>query len=354
MGNKQGKDDNGDQPQHNVAKTVGSAKSTLSDRLQHNVDTVTSLNSSTMPTPEIDCQPLPASPPPPPPPSSLSVPLLPPPPPPPPPLPLPLPLQSVHRPRGVADMEIKAHCEKIKRILGTSRSSQMDLVSIEKVITSDDESIMYECFGSIVAIAQNCAPLEGNVLDDYLITCHAMRMNQPNVASKFTLLMTQARELIEELIVPADGMGTKASFVLQRSTSTMLLPPSRRLGNNSSKDVLENAVTPKLTKLSSSQKLVDSAENSLNCSQHSTDYGFLDLSVHFASPGVSQHGGMSRHINIVTAMQQQYDVARAELTSLDIQTGTPSSVTPTTTVGPPSFLVTTVMVPNTLGQGTSK
>ena len=366
MGNKQGgRGEGGDFDNQRttklreVANSVSPVEITLHDRLQNNGTTVASSNSST--SPEILQQSsllpslsVPVQPPPPPTTTTLSVIVQPPPPPPPsPPPPPPIRRPSGQRPRGVADMEIKGHCEKIKRFVGASRLSQMDLLQTEKVTTVDDESIMYECFVSIVQIAQNCAPLDGSVLDDYLITCHALRMNQPNLASKFALLMSQARELIEELIVPADGMGTTASLILQRSTSSLLLPPSRRPGNDSSKDQLECAVIPKLTKMISSQQLVDDAEKSLNCSQHSTDYGFLDLSAHFASPGVSQHG-MSRHAVVVTAMQHQYDVARAELDDVDHYTRLTSSSVLPTAVGPPTIQVTTVIVPNTLGQGTSK
>ena len=232
------------------------------------------------------------------------------------------------------------------------------VLQLDIIITFNDESIIYECFVSIIQIAQNCAPLDGSVLDDYLITCHAMRMNQPNLASKFALLMTQARELIEELIVPADGMGTKASLVLQRSTSSLLLPPSRRSGKDSTnKDSLgSDSVIPKLTKMTTAPQLVKDLENFLNCSQHSTDYGFLDLSAHFASPGISQHGS-SQHgmADAITAMKHQYDVARAELAAVDNRTESsniPSSSIPPT-VGPPTIRVTTIIVPNTLGQGTS-
>ena len=122
------------------------------------------------------------------------------------------------RPRGVADMEIKSHCEQIKRIIGTSRLSQKeDLTTTPSNISSSDESVIYECFGCIVAIAQNSPPLEKSTLDDYLITCHSIRKNQPKCANNVSLLMSQAKALIEALVVPVNNDTYKVPLLLRFS-----------------------------------------------------------------------------------------------------------------------------------------
>ena len=120
------------------------------------------------------------------------------------------------RPLGVADMEIKSHCEKLKRIIGTSRlSCQSNAAGVNIVVSSSDESVVYECFSSIVAIAQNAAPLEKNTLDDFLMTCHSIRTKQPKLADKVTLLMTQAKTLIEDLVAISN---TPATCITQPSS----------------------------------------------------------------------------------------------------------------------------------------
>jgi len=140
------------------------------------------------------------------------------------------------RPRGVADMEIKSHCEKIKRIIGTSRLSQVhsSISTSNIVLSSSDETVVYECFGNIVAIAQCSSSLEQGTLDDFLITCDALRRKQTKYANKITLLMSQAKASLEALVVPFDNDTHETSAVIQPSTDIVLLsqpppPPSSPL-----------------------------------------------------------------------------------------------------------------------------
>ena len=108
------------------------------------------------------------------------------------------------RPRGVADMEIKSHCEQIKRIVGTSRLSNVDLTisTSDIILSSNDESVVYESFGNIIAIAQFSSSLEQGTLDDFHLTCDALRRKQPSCANKVGLLMSQAKASIEALVLP--------------------------------------------------------------------------------------------------------------------------------------------------------
>jgi len=163
-------------------------------------------------------------------------------------------------------MEIKSHCEKIKRIIGTSRLSNAELTISGLVLSSSDESVVYECFGSIVAIAQNSAPLEQNTLDDFLITCHSIRRNQPKLADKVALLMSQAKTLIEDLVVTTVS-DTQATGANQPST------------------IIESSVP-------SSKNVSDSGNSSVS------------------SVVLSQHGTMSTTTVFLQDMLHQYDLAR--------------------------------------------
>ena len=210
------------------------------------------------------------------------------------------------RPRGVADMEIKSHCEKIKRIVGTSRLSQKeDLTITPSVISSNDESVIYECFGCIVAIAQNSPPLEKSTLDDYLITCHSIRKNQPKCANNVTLLMSQAKALIEALVVPVNNGTTPGTSAIQPPLIIGLSPNDGNVNGND-------------------------------------------------GMALSQHGKITITSDLLQEMRQQYALARAACTEpVEVSSGLPAATTlmgvndtvlpvPVVRSGPPPIQVTTV------------
>ena len=213
-------------------------------------------------------------------------------------------------------MEIKSHCEKIKRIVGTSRWSQKEehnaTSALDIVLSSSDESVVYECFGTIVAIAQNSAPLENNTLGDFLTTCHSIRKNQPTLAGKVALLMSQANTLIEDLVTPVVS-GTQA-------TGLPLQPATIALS------------------ISSSQNKSD------NDGYRSSSSGVV----------LSQHGTMSTTPVFLQDMLHKYDLARAatgatssgkestEPLVMMSNSNTASPMQEVRSAGPPSIQITTV------------
>ena len=220
------------------------------------------------------------------------------------------------RPLGVADMEIKSHCEQIKRIIGTSRLSQMNsTISTSTIIlSSSDESVVYECFGSIVAIAQCTSSLEQGTLNDFLVTCDALRRKQPKYANKVSLLMSQAKAAIEALVELSDSD--------KQGTSAVIHPSTHIVSSNLS------VLSPPSSSSSSSSS---------------------------PSPVLSQHGTTSSTSDFLQEILRQYEFARAcESNLTDISPGVPS---PTATLmgvndtalpvsvvrsGPPPIQTTTV------------
>lgn len=200
---------------------------------------------------------------------------------------------------------LKAAEEKIIHLAKTikslvpppSESKQSDTA------TSGNEEKVNNCFKDIIDIAKKTNGLDGSVLNEVLVACNAVRINNPLLASKLTYVSQTAKKMVEErtagtedLSAPTDSsmtsslnstklgmLGIRGSTLGAQSTFVTQVPRESSRSNMKLQKLTSDGLPP----LKDFKKKGDFADGS----QHSVDFGFFDLSVHDRS-GMPEWNGV--------------------------------------------------------------
>jgi hypothetical protein len=168
---------------------------------------------------------------------------------------------------------------------------------------SGHEEKVNNCFKDIIDIAKKTNGLDGSVLNEVLVACNALRINNPLLASKLTYISQTAKKLVEERTAGTEDLGAATDSSITSSLNStklgMLGVKGLTLGAQSTYVTQipreSSRTNMKLQKLTSDglpplkdfKKKGDFADGS----QHSVDFGFFDLSVHDRS-GMPEWNGV--------------------------------------------------------------
>jgi hypothetical protein len=152
---------------------------------------------------------------------------------------------------------------------------------------SGDEEKVNNCFKDIIDIAKKNHGLDGSVLNEVLVACNALRINNPFLFSKLTYISQTAKKMVEDrtagtedLSAPTDSLnstklgmlGIKGLTLGAQSTFVTQIPRESSRSNMKLQKLTSDGLPP----LKDFKKKGDFADGS----QHSVDFGFFDLSVH--------------------------------------------------------------------------
>jgi len=146
---------------------------------------------------------------------------------------------NVFRPMGVAEMEIKSYCTKIKLTVGGSKLSCADnLHLLDAKLSPEAKILLLNCLENIVMIVErpDALPLEPSALNDLNIAVKSLQTNQPNLANEYNEIITKARKLIESktitaasppsiVQVPLSGRTTPQGYIVHPWLILWLLDP---------------------------------------------------------------------------------------------------------------------------------
>lgn len=144
------------------------------------------------------------------------------------------------------------------------------------------------CFKQIIDAAKTVDSLDGSVLDEVLMACNALRINNPELALKVSYVSQTAKKLVEErtggtedVSAPSSSLnstklgqlGVKGSSLGTASTFVSQIPRESSRSNMKLKKLTSDGLPPLKDFKKDKGDFADG-------SQHSVDFGFFDLSVH--------------------------------------------------------------------------
>ena len=143
------------------------------------------------------------------------------------------------------------------------------------------------CFKQIIDTAKITDALDGSVLNEVLMACNAVRINNPELALKVQYVSQTAKKMVEERTAGSDDvasslnstklsqLGVRGSSLTTASTFVTQVPRESNIARSNMK--LQKLTSDGLPPLKDFKKAKgDFADGS----QHSVDFGFFDLSVH--------------------------------------------------------------------------
>ena len=142
-------------------------------------------------------------------------------------------------------------------------------------------------FKEIIELAKKCTALDGSVLNEVLMACNALRINNPDLAHKMLYLSQTSKKLVEERTAATEEVDTPGESVTSAFGSLKTIPKAapaiyvtqvpRENSSTSSNLRLQKLTSDGLPPLKDFKK---AKSDYADGSQHSGDFGFFDLSVH--------------------------------------------------------------------------
>lgn len=142
-------------------------------------------------------------------------------------------------------------------------------------------------FKEIIVLAKKSNSLDGSVLNEVLMACNSLRINNPDLAHKMLYLSQTSKKLVEERTAASEEVNTPGESVTSSLGSSKIITKAapaiyvtqvpRENSSTSSNMKLQKLTSDGLPPLKDFKKAkADYADGS----QHSGDFGFFDLSVH--------------------------------------------------------------------------
>lgn len=224
----------------------------------------------------------------------------------PPPIALPTPSQA----KKNVELKIISLAKAIKVLVsphGDSKVKTPDALTEAKIMKN---------FKEIIELAKKSTSLDGSCLNEVLMCCNAMRLNNAPLAAKFAFLSQTAKKLVEERTTdtddadsPTDSSSSKADkeiHALHKATPATLVSQIPKTSSN--RDT-------RLSGLDGLPPLKDfSKPTYFDSSQHSADFGFFDMSVHDRT-GMPEWTGVTPQTADLPAppLKLQYSVSQLDV-----------------------------------------
>ena len=187
--------------------------------------------------------------------------------------------------RNTVELKIINLAKSIKTLVtpqGESKQNETGKSGVDEKVNN--------CFKQIIELAKSSGALDGSVLNEVLMACNALRINNPELAMKVQYVSQTAKKLVEERTAGSEDasaptsplnsaklgqLGIRGSSLAAPSTFVTQIP--RESNADRSKEKLQKLTSDGLPPLKDFKKEKgDYADGS----QHSVDFGFFDLSVH--------------------------------------------------------------------------
>lgn len=188
--------------------------------------------------------------------------------------------------KGV-ESKIIAHAKTIRSLVkppSEAKTSGKPQNEVEEKISNS--------FKEIIVLAKKSSALDGSVLNEILMACNALRINNPEMAHNLLYVSQTAKKVVEDRTVADDEIATPGESsmsssggkskvlggILKSLPGIMVTQVPREDSSTSMSDAkLQKLTSDGLPPLKNFKK---SKTDYADGSQHSGDFGFFDLSVH--------------------------------------------------------------------------